>query len=154
MNISITPLPEANRALLDQMAKVYFAELLPDGPSYYPSSLDRYWIERGRHPYLINSNGQPIGFALVWNHPDGTHELTEFMIEPEYRHKGIGTQAAHLVFNALGGDWTLGVATGSPGGMAFWQQCLSDCENTCEISIGPPKTAHQCGSYTFRIERQ
>jgi predicted acetyltransferase len=153
MNISISPVPERDRKILDDMAKTYFAELLPDGPSYYPAALDRYWIEKGRHPYLIMGNGMPIGFALVWNHADGTHELTEFTIRPDHRHKGHGTEAAHLIFNALGGDWTLGVATHSPGGMAFWQQCLSDCENACEIVPGPPKTAHQSGSYSFRIER-
>lgn len=153
MTITITPVSEPDRAVLDAMAKAYFAELLPDGPPYYPSALDRYWIERGRHPYLINADGQPIGFALVWNHPDGTHELTEFTILPAHRHQGIGTQAAHLIFNALGGDWTLGVAALSPGGMPFWQQCLTDCENACEITQGPPKTVHQCGSFTFRIER-
>ncbi len=153
MKITISPVPESGRAPLDAMTKVYFAELLPDGPVYYPSALDRYWIEKGRHPYLINGNGAPIGFALVWNHADGTHELTEFTIQPAYRHQGIGTQAAHLIFNALGGDWTLGVATNSPGGMAFWQQCLTECENACDITPGPPKTAHQCGSFTFRIER-
>lgn len=151
--ITITPVPESNRAVLDAMAKSYFAELLPDGPRYYPSALDRYWMERGRHPYLINADGLPIGFALVWNHADGTHELTEFTILPKHRHQGIGTQAAHLIFNALGGDWTLGVAQNSPGGMAFWDQCLKDCENACEIIASPPKTAHQCGSYSFRIER-
>jgi predicted acetyltransferase len=153
VTLSIAPVPEHNRSVLDTMAKTYFAELLPDGPVYYPSALDRYWIEKGRHPYLINLDGVPIGFALVWNHADGTHELTEFTIRPDHRHQGIGTQAAHLIFNALGGDWTLGVATHSPGGMAFWEQCLSDCENVCEITAGPPKTAQQIGCFTFRIER-
>jgi predicted acetyltransferase len=153
MTITIAAVPEKNRALLDAMAMTYFAELLPDGPRYYPSALDRYWTEQGRHPYLINADRSPIGFALVWNHADGTHELTEFAIQPAYRHKGIGTQAAHLIFNALGGDWTLGVATQSPGGMEFWQKCLTDCENACEITTTRPKTAHQCGSFIFRIQR-
>ena len=154
MTLSIEPVPEHNRSVLDKMAKTYFAELLPEGPIYDPSALDRYWIEKGRHPYLINLDGAPIGFALVWNHADGTHELAEFTIRPEHRHQGIGTQAAHLIFNALGGDWTLGVAILSPGGMTFWQQCLTDCENACEIAAGPPKTPHQVGSFAFRIERQ
>lgn len=154
MKVSINPVPEASRDVIDQMAKAYFTEVLPDGPCYYPAALDRYWSEKGRHPYVIKADDTPIGFALVWNHGDGTHELAEFTIKPAFRHKGIGTQAAHLVFNALGGDWTLGVATQSPGGMAFWQGCLADCENICEIQTGAPKTVHQCGRYTFRIQRK
>lgn len=153
MKITLTPVLETDRARLDAMAKSYFADLLPNGPLYFPASLDRYWSEKGRHPYLIQGNGSPIGFALVWNHACGTHELAEFTIRPEHRHKGLGTQAAHLVFNALGGDWTLGVATNSPGGMAFWQHCLAECENACDIKPGPPKTVNQCGSFTFRIKR-
>ena len=153
MKVGIVPVAEAKRTELDGMAKTYFAEILPEGPPYYPAALDRYWAEPGRHPYLIHGDNRAIGFALVWNHADGTHELTEFTIKPQYRHQGLGTQAAHLIFNALGGDWTLGVATNSPGGMAFWQQCLIDCENTCEVIPGAAKTARQCGSFTFRIER-
>jgi predicted acetyltransferase len=151
--VSITPVPERNRLTLDAMAMAYFSEILPDGPRYYPAALDRYWIEPGRHPYLINLDGLPIGFALVWNHKGGLHELAEFTIQPAHRHKGIGTESAHLVFNALGGDWTLGVAKESPGGMAFWRQCLEACENACDITEGPPKTAQQIGSYAFRIQR-
>ncbi|WP_341232859.1 GNAT family N-acetyltransferase [uncultured Sulfitobacter sp.] len=154
MTLSIAPVSEQDRAVLDDLAKAYFAEIFPDGPNYYPSALNRYWIEKGRHPYVINLDGAPIGFALVWNHPDGTHELAEFTIHPDHRRQGVGTQAAYLVFNALGGDWTLGVVENSPGSMAFWEQCLAECENACEITTGPPKTPHQCGSFNFRVERQ
>ena len=152
-SVTLTPVPERDRLALDAMAIAYFSEILPDGPRYYPALLDRYWIEPGRHPYLINLDGLPIGFALVWNHKDGLHELAEFTIQPAHRHKGIGTEAAQLVFNTLGGDWTLGVARESPGGMAFWQHCLEACENACDITQGPPKTAQQVGSYRFRILR-
>jgi len=73
MTLSIAPVPEQDRAVLDDLAKAYFAEIFPDGPNYYPSALNHYWVEKGRHPYVINLDGMPIGFALVWNHPDGTH---------------------------------------------------------------------------------
>ena len=106
MKVGIVPVAEAKRTELDGMAKTYFAEILPEGPPYYPAALDRYWAEPGRHPYLIHGDNRAIGFA-----------------------------------------------TNSPGGMAFWQQCLIDCENTCEVIPGAAKTSRQCGSFTFRIER-
>ena len=146
--ITIAPVPESRRTVLDAMAQTYFREILPEGPPYFPAALDRYWIERGRHPYLIEQDGTPIGFALVWNHADGTHELTEFTIQPAFR-----TVAAGLIFDALGGDWVLGVAAQSPGGMAFWRQCLAEIESVCEISERAPRTAHQVGSFAFRIAR-
>ena len=151
--ITIRQVPEAGRAVLDALARDHFRELLPDGPPYHASALDRYWIEPGRHPYLIEENGMPIGFALVWNHGDGTHELTEFTIRPDRRHAGIGTQAALLIFEALSGDWVLGVAQGSPGGMGFWRQCLEGSEAVTDIAETPPRTARQLGSFTFRVAR-
>ena len=151
--ISISPVPESRRAIIDAMAAAYFDELLPEGPRFYPAAIDRYWIERGRHPYLIEQNGAAIGFALVWNHPDGTHELTEFTIQPAFRHQGIGTQAAGLIFAALGGDWVLGVAENSPGGMEFWRQCLDGIDGVCDVAEAPPRTRHQSGSFSFRVER-
>ncbi len=151
--ISIAPVPESRRAVLDGMARSYFREVLPNGPAFFPNALDRYWIEPGRHPYLIEQDGVPIGFALVWNHPDGTHELTEFTILPAHRHQGIGTQAAEMIFLALGGDWVLGVARNPAGAMVFWQQCLEACEGVCEITRRPPRTANQAGSFSFRVER-
>jgi predicted acetyltransferase len=151
--ITISRVAEAHRAVLDDMAKTYFAEVLPEGPPYFPMALDRYWIEPGRHPYLIEEDGVPIGFALVWNHRDGTHELAEFTIQPAFRHRGVGTEAAELVFNSLGGDWVLGVSAQAPGGMPFWRQCLSACENVCDITEAPPRTATQAGIFNFRVER-
>lgn len=139
--------------MLEAMAAAYFAEVLPQGPPFVPGTLDSYWNTRGRHPYLIWLGETPIGFALVWTHPDGTHELAEFTIGRQWRHKGYGTNAAHLVFNALGGDWALGVAKASPGGIPFWAQCIAACEGACEIVQGPPKTKTQSGSFTFRIAR-
>lgn len=151
--ITIKPVAEANRGVLDTMARTYFREVLPNGPTYFPNALDRYWIEPGRHPYLIEQDGDPIGFALVWNHPDGTHELTEFTIQPTHRHQGIGTQAAEMIFQALGGDWVLGVAQHPQGAMEFWQRCLENSEGVCEITALPPRTANQIGSFSFRIGR-
>lgn len=151
--LTISPVPETRRAVLDNLADRYFREILPDGPAYFPNSLDRYWIEPGRHPYLIALDGVPIGFALVWNHPGGVHELVEFTIVPEYRNKGLGTDAASMIFEALGGDWVLGVARHSVDAMAFWQQCLESCEGAFDIAAGPPRTANQIGSYTFRVAR-
>ena len=151
--LHILPIQRSDRPMLEAMATSYFAEVLPGGPPFVSGTLDSYWTARGRHPYLISLGDTPIGFGLVWTHPDGQHELAEFTIRRPWRHKGLGTQAAHLIFAALGGDWTLGVATASPGGIPFWRQCLQACEGACEITHGPPKTKTQCGSFTFRIER-
>ena len=151
--LTITPVSEAQRDKLDTLARSYFREILPNGPAYFPNALDRYWIEPGRHPYLIALDGTPIGFALVWNHKGGVHELVEFTIVPDYRKAGLGTDAASMIFQALGGDWVLGVGRHAADAMAFWQQCLEACEGVFDIQTGPPRTANQIGSYTFRVAR-
>lgn len=151
--LTITQIPETRRAELDAIARSYFAEVLPDGPPYVPVTLDSYWRERGRHPYLIEFGTEPIGFALVWTHADGTHELAEFTIRPEWRHRGFGTDAAEMIFLALGGDWMLGVSSEPPGALTFWQHCLDTIEAAHEVNEGPPKHAAQSGCLTFRIAR-
>jgi predicted acetyltransferase len=151
--LTISPVPESQRAMIDGMAQSYFRELLPGGPPYVPQTLDRYWTDSGRHPYVITLDDVAIGFALVWNHDDGTHEMVEFTIQPAFRKRGLGTAAATMIFEALGGDWVLGVATHSPGGMAFWETCLEDCERIETIIEGPPRTANQQGSFAFRVLR-
>ena len=44
--ITLSPVLEKDRALLDTMAARYFAEALPEGPPFYPAALDRYWRSR------------------------------------------------------------------------------------------------------------
>ena len=152
--LTIAPVAERDRTLIDAMAQNHFRELLPNGPPYVPQTLDRYWQEGGRHPYLIALDGMPIGFALVWNHAAGMHELVEFTIQPAFRQRGLGTEAAIMIFEALGGDWVLGVAQHSPGGMGFWRGCLEACPAIEEVIEGPPRTANQQGSFAFRVHRQ
>lgn len=152
-HLRISQVPLEDRPILEAMAASYFAEILPNGPPFVPGTLDSYWTAKGRHPYIISLGQTPIGFALVWTHADGTHELAEFTIGKPWRHKGYGTEAAHMVFGALGGDWTLGVAAASPGGLPFWAHCIAACDGACEIVQGPPKTKHQNGSFSFRIAR-
>lgn len=151
--VTVRRVEEAERHMLDGLAFAYYSEVLPDGPSYFPALLDRYWIEPGRHPYFIEVDGALAGFALVWNHKGGIHELAEFTIQPEFRHKSVGTQAALLIFEALGGEWTLGVTRHFPGAWEFWQTCLQDAEGVFDLAQGPPKTQNQVGSFTFRVAR-
>lgn len=151
--VGVRPVAVAERGVIDDMARRYYAEVLPNGPLYHPRMLDRYWSEAGRHPYLVEVDGAPAGFALVWNHDDGTHELAEFTVRPEFRHQGIGTQAALLVFESLGGAWTVGVSRHVPQAMAFWDSCLHGAQELFDIEEGPPRTGNQSGSFTFRVAR-
>lgn len=151
--LHIVPVPASRRTELLALARAYYAEVFPHGPPFVDGALDPYWTTRGRHPYLIERGTDVIGFALVWTHPDGLHELAEFTILPEWRHKGLGTEAAHRIFSALAGDWVLGVAAQSPGGMDFWQQCLTSFEDAHDITSEPRRTPSQIGSFRFRIAR-
>jgi len=55
MTLSIAPVSEQDRAVLDDLAKAYFAEIFPDGPNYYPSALNRYWVEKGRQHGVLGT---------------------------------------------------------------------------------------------------
>lgn len=89
--------------------------------------MDLYWMEPGRHPFLIFSNDQLAGFILVWvqsNTESPLARVAEFFIIPEQRRKGVGRKAASKVFSLFPGHWELQVHSRNQAALAFWDGCI------------------------------
>ncbi|WP_148874048.1 GNAT family N-acetyltransferase [Serratia marcescens] len=121
MAFSLEQATRAQRPLLAAMLSACLRELGADGD--YPF-LPLYWREIGRYPYLILSDRQTAGFALVRRLDSATVEMAEFYIKPEWRRIGLGQRAARALFAQHPGGWSLAVSQDNPRGLAFWRSAI------------------------------
>lgn len=96
-----------------------------------PEWLLRWFRDDRTHPLLILSGGQPAGFALVARPllpplPSSTpvHEMAEFFIRVPHRRRGVGAEAAGLIFRRFGGDWRVSEARRNAPAVAFWRRVI------------------------------
>lgn len=96
-----------------------------------PEWLLRWFRDDRTHPLLILSGGQPAGFALVArplapvaNPQPVVHEMAEFFIRAAHRRRGVGAEAAGLIFRRFGGDWRVTEARRNTPAVAFWRRVI------------------------------
>jgi predicted acetyltransferase len=96
-----------------------------------PEWLLRWFRDERTHPLLILSGGQPAGFALVarpWQPvaapQSPVHEMAEFFIRAPHRRRGVGAEAAALIFRRFGGDWRVSEARRNTPAVAFWRRVI------------------------------
>ena len=88
--------------------------------------LGAYWSEPGRHAFLVNRSGRPVGFAFVRDPAStgsATHQLSEFYIKPGSRRAGIGRHAVLAIWKRFPGEWELQVLAQNSGAVQFWASC-------------------------------
>ena len=91
--------------------------------------LDHYWVEAGRHPFLIRVDGTLAGFALVRTLEPASDEhrwysMAEFFVMRRYRRRGVGQAAACQVFDRFRGRWEVGQDATNPGATRFWRRVI------------------------------
>lgn len=101
-------------------------ELGEDGRFGY-QHLALYWIEPGRHPFLIKVDDKLAGFTLVKRKrgDDSTWEMAEFFIARGYRRQGIGAIAARQVWTRFPGPWEVRVMEANQSAHSFWQHVIT-----------------------------
>ena len=97
-----------------------------------PEWLLRWFRDDRTHPLLILSAGQPAGFALVARPLQSpaaaqpvVHEMAEFFIRAPHRRRGVGAEAAGLIFRRFGGDWRVSEAQRNTPAVVFWRRVIS-----------------------------
>lgn len=87
-----------------------------------------YWSDPRYHPFFIRAGGRLAGFAVV----DGVSRLTgerasdmsQFFVLKRARRGGVGTRAAHAVFDAFPGPWEVRQAPENAPAIAFWRRAI------------------------------
>lgn len=103
-------------------------DLDSDGCFGYPY-LDLYWLEPGRHPFIIRVDGRPAGFVLVNAHTylEGSDwGISEFFILRKYRRKGVGRSAAFAVFDQFRGKWEVHELQRNGPSQDFWRKVIGE----------------------------
>lgn len=138
-SLVIEPASAAQRLTLTNLLQLYYhdfsecddedAEVNEDGrfPAY--PDLDRYWSEPSRYlPFLFRVDGRLAGFALIrrLDHPgsEPTWRMVEFFILRRYRRRGLGRQAATILFDRCPGRWEVGQIWGNQAAITFWRRVI------------------------------
>lgn len=136
MEMKLELVPPERKEVIDHLMQFY----LYDFTSYldidvarngkfneYPD-LDTYWNNgEGKYAYLITFLNKPAGFALVEQLHDpqeGDYYMTEFFVMKKYRRSGLGTWAAHELFQRHNGQWKVTQVSSNTPAQAFWQKVI------------------------------
>lgn len=127
--LDVVPVRAADRSVVRRLLQLYLhdcsevvaADVDEHGEFAYPY-LDHYWTEPDRHPFLIRTDGQWAGFALVRACPHW--DMAEFFVLRRYRRLGIGQAAARAVLALFPGHWEVRQVRANPDASAFWRAVI------------------------------
>lgn len=135
--LRVSPAPPEQRALLENLMQLYaydFSELLggavDEAGRFAVPSLEPYFTEEGRHPFVLLVGGHPAGFALVtgWSRltgDAGTRDMAEFFVMRAYRRRGVGKQAAFELFDRFPGPWEVRQRASNTAATSFWRRVIA-----------------------------
>jgi predicted acetyltransferase len=131
--VRATPADQQRLANLLELYVHDFSEILgmtPDNDGRFGYPLAPYWSDAGRFPFLIRSDGQLAGFALVASGSQVTgdpnvFDVAEFFVVRGVRRHGVGLAAALRVFASFAGTWEVRVLEQNSGALGFWERAVS-----------------------------
>jgi Predicted acetyltransferase len=105
--------------------------LFPAYAEREPELMARWFADDSSHPLIILKDEQPVGFALVSRPPRNRREqfdycMAEFFVVASARRRGVGRDAAHLIFNRFAGNWLITEFAYNKAAVAFWRAIISD----------------------------
>ena len=90
--------------------------------------LDHYWMEAGRHAFLVRVAGKLAGFVLVRRVDSGDkpaiHTIAELFVMRKYRRQGIGRQVAWQMLDLFPGQWSIAQEEGNRPAQSFWRRVI------------------------------
>jgi predicted acetyltransferase len=88
----------------------------------------RFWKGRGRRLFVLRVRGRLAGFALTRERAHfagaAAREIGEFFVLRKYRRRGVGTQAARVLFRRFPGRWELAELTWNVAAQRFWRRVI------------------------------
>jgi predicted acetyltransferase len=160
--IVVIPARPKDRPILENLLELYArefsefheVELSADGRFRY-DALPLYWQEADRHPFLIHADRKLAGFALVKkgseiSGDEAVWDMAEFFILREYRGRGVGCAAAHVVWRRFPGRWEVRTMEANQAALPFWQRAVSEFVG----AIARPKAVEKNGQtwYVFGFD--
>jgi predicted acetyltransferase len=156
MSVIIKPASVEEKQTIFSLLQFYLKELSQfpdeqieyldqDGVYHYPY-LDAYWLDNERYPYILLTNNEIAGFALV--RQESTHwEMAEFYILPEFRRRGLATTSVLDIFKKHAGMWQIEFNKHNQAGRALWLK-IAKRSSKNDILFGYLKTGHDYISFS------
>ena len=134
-------------------SEFYGVELGPDGRFGY-KSLPLYWIEPGRHPFLVRIGGKLAGFVLVKSGSEvsgqeNVWDMAEFFVARGYRRRGAGTKVTHEIWKRFPGAWEVRVVPENTSARDFWSHAISTFTGDAIHSVGVEKDGERWTLFRF-----
>ena len=102
-------------------------------------TLDSYWSEPKRWPYLFRLGGRPAGFALVNTHSHVDNpvdrNMGEFFVARKYRRHGIATRALHALLKFHPGQWEIAIIEPNKVAQKFWPQAIMSSPSAKDLRL-------------------
>ncbi|AIQ30236.1 MULTISPECIES: GNAT family N-acetyltransferase [Paenibacillus] len=136
MELGIELVPKEQKQIISRLMQFYlydftrYLELQVDRDGLFPSypGLEAYWNSGlNKFAYLFTVDGNIAGFALVdrlLRDPEGQFYMTEFFVMQKYRRSGVGTWAAHRLFDMFPGDWKVSQIRANTPARNFWHRVI------------------------------
>jgi len=138
VNIELIVAPPEAAGVLENLFQYYvhdFSEVIPmdvaaDG-KFALRSLQAYWQDAWRHPFLARVAGHYAGFALVHQRSHlsgepGVCDVAEFFVLRRYRRRGLGAALARQVFDSFPGRWEVRQLAANRAATTFWRSVIAD----------------------------
>lgn len=131
-----------DRRWISGVYREYVGDLSADNTGVFPALietgyrdddvLDVWFRDERATPLLILYSGTPVGFALVERslpragpHEPPQHRLSEFFVRQPFRRRGVGREAAQLIFTRFGGRWLVVEQARNGGAVEFWRRVIT-----------------------------
>lgn len=136
MRVEVTLAGPGEARIVANLINLYLFEFsdvdgrdIGDDARFQYAALPAYWIEEGRHPFLIRVDGQLAGFALVaerrvFDPGVPGHEMVEFFVLRKYRRRHVGEQAAWQLLDRFPGPWVVPQHHLNLAAHAFWRAVI------------------------------
>lgn len=138
MELRIDLIPRYRKQVIVRLMQLYlydftrYLDLDVDKDGSFPAypGLDSYWSSgKSKYAFLITADGNPAGFALVdrlFRSTEGEYYMTEFFVMQKYRRSGVGTWAAHKLFDMFPGEWKVSQVRANLPARTFWHRVIGE----------------------------
>jgi predicted acetyltransferase len=135
--IHVLAAERSEREALQNLFQLYaydFSEVLPadvEGTGRFKvPSLEAYWNEPRRLPFLVRADAQLAGFALVHQKShlsgaDDVWDMAEFFVLRRHRRAGVGMRAACILFETHAGAWEVRQRAANVAATSFWRRAIA-----------------------------
>ncbi|MEK4475042.1 GNAT family N-acetyltransferase [Paenibacillus sp. FSL R7-0048] len=138
MKLEIELVPKERKHTISRLMQFYlydftrYLEFDVNQDGVFPAypGLEAYWSSgNNKFAYLFKVDGHIAGFALVdrlLRNPEGQFYMTEFFVMQKYRRSGVGTWAAHKLFDMYPGEWKVSQVRANTPARDFWHKVIGD----------------------------